>query len=216
MLENYIYITYKAKWCIARLKRSILPSTETKVGLLLYFYKKSGKSKLKFNTLNGEVSATIHADNDIEVSLPPVIESDWNQLVDWQQGAVHFDFIRAGVPHAVVKVPHLENREGLREFAGIIKKMPRFNEEGINVTYVSQVNDKQIKSVTFERGVEDFTRACGTGAISAAFSLSRGEDARPIQVQVPGGNLIVVWKNGRPHLRGPAKIIAEMRVIKES
>ncbi|MGZ3722990.1 MAG: diaminopimelate epimerase [Bdellovibrionales bacterium] len=182
----------------------------------LYFHKKSGKPKITFGTRVGEVNAVIHGTDDIEVTLPPVLESEWNQLVDWQKGAVHFDFIRAGVPHAVVKVPHLENRPGLREFALALKEQPRFLKEGVNVTFVHQVSEKQINSVTFERGVEDFTRACGTGAIAAAYSLVRGEDGRQIEVQVPGGKLFVIWKNGRPHLRGPAKIIAEMRVIREA
>ena len=182
----------------------------------LYFHNKSGKNKISFGTRVGEVNAVIHSPEDIEVGLPAVLESEWNQLVDWQKGAVHFDFIRAGVPHAVVKVPHLENRAGLREFAQAVKQLPRFLSEGVNVTFIHPTSEKQIESITLERGVEDFTRACGTGAIAAAFSVVRGEDARPIEVQVPGGKLIVIWKSGRPHLRGPAKIIAELRVIWEA
>jgi diaminopimelate epimerase len=129
---------------------------------------------------------------------------------------LHFDFIRAGVPHAVLQVPTLDSRAALVELAWAVKQQPRFVQEGVNVTFVHAVSQNKINSVTFERGVEDFTRACGTGAIAAAYSIGRGEEARAIEVQVPGGLLSVIWKNGRPHLRGPAKIVAEMRVIKEA
>jgi len=180
-----------------------------------YFQQTYGKSKINFRSRIGEVQAYVRSSADVEVTLPPVAEAEWNQPLEWEKSVVHFDFIRAGVPHAVVKVPALTNRQALKEFAQIVKQQSRFLKEGVNVTYVRTLDTMKIESVTFERGVEDLTRACGTGAVAAAYSLVRGEDNREVEVQVPGGTLFVVWKNGQPHLRGPAKIVAEMRVIRE-
>jgi diaminopimelate epimerase len=178
----------------------------------LYYMRTRNKSEIRFHSKIGEVQAIVRTEYNIEVNLPPVVESDWKQSF---QG-IDFDFIRAGVPHAVVKIPALTPKDDLRETALKLKMAPRFQPEGVNVTFVHAISSQQLECVTYERGVEGFTRACGTGAIAAAFSLTRGEDNRVIEVQVPGGQLFVVWKKGRPFLRGPAKIIAEMHVIKEA
>ena len=178
----------------------------------LYINKKYGKQNLRFATKAGEVTGVIHAPNDIEVSLPPVKEEQWNQ----SEASLSFDFIRPGVPHAVVRVTQTLDRANLRDIAARVKQLPRFTAEGVNVTFVHARTPVSADSVTFERGVEDFTRACGTGAIAAAHSLIRGEEGRTVEIQVPGGRLIVIWKNGRPHLRGPAKVVAEMKLFKEN
>lgn len=179
----------------------------------LYVAKKSGKNKLKFRSQVGEVEASIHAPDDIEVTLPPIAEAQWKQK---ETGAPVFDFVRAGVPHAVVLASANAGYPELKIEALKVKALERFKKDGVNVTFVYPLNPGRIGSVTFERGVEDFTRACGTGAVAAAFSVVRGEEGKPVEVQVPGGRLSVVWNGGRPHLRGPAKIVAEMRVIEEA
>lgn len=178
----------------------------------LYVNKKYGKSKLSFKTRVGVVTATVHSEKDIEVILPAVKEAEWNQSAQ----EVKFDFIRPGVPHAVVRVHQLKPIEELRATALKIKATPRFLKEGVNVTFVHPLSETSAESVTFERGVENFTLACGTGAIAAAFSLVRGEEGKTLEIQVPGGRLRVVWKNHQPHLRGPAKVVAEMRLFREA
>jgi len=48
---------------------------------------------------------------------------------------------------------------------------------------------------TFERGVEDFTLACGTGSVSTALTLAlKGlvKKGKPIGLHVPGGQLSVL------------------------
>ena len=182
----------------------------------LYFYKTHGKFDLKFRSKIGEVQALVRSADDIEVTLTKINECSWNQLMPWQGTQMHYDFVRAGVPHAVIKVPSLKERDSLKTLALHVKSQPHFQKEGVNVTFVRALTQSQVESVTFERGVEGFTRACGTGAVAAAYSLLQGEESREIEVQVPGGTLFVICKDGRPHLRGPAKIIAEMHVFKEN
>jgi diaminopimelate epimerase len=177
----------------------------------LYFsLKHSKKSELKFSTKVGAIVAKIKSANNIEVRLPKVAENQWNQILQWKGSAMNFDFVRAGVPHAVVRVPNLEDRGHLRDFALEVKRQPSFLKEGTNVTFVRLLSQDKIESITFERGVEDFTLSCGTGAVASAHSVLRGEEDQAVEVQVPGGRLTVVWKEGYPLLRGPARIVAEM------
>ena len=172
------------------------------------------KKKLKFRSRIGEIHAVVHSVKKIEVRLPAIKEEQWNQLVEWKGAKLNYDFVRAGVPHAVVRVPNLDERNHLREFALEIKRQPSFLKQGTNVTFVSLLSQNKVASVTFERGVEDFTLSCGTGAVASAHSVLRGEEDRPVQVQVPGGTLIVLWKNGQPVLIGPANIVARMQLCR--
>ena len=43
--------------------------------------------------------------------------------------------------------------------------------KGANVNYYTRVSDTEVNVLTFERGVEDFTLACGTGCGSVATVL---------------------------------------------
>jgi len=176
----------------------------------LYISQRTGKKDLTFETRTGPVNARVNSADDIEVDLAPIAQAEWNQ---WSQNAVNklsFDFIRAGVPHVIMRVPDISDREGMQALALEIKREPRFLKDGTNVTFVRPLSGSAIESITFERGVEGFTLACGTGAVAAAHSVLRGEENKAIEVRVPGGQLFVVWKNGRPRLKGPAKVIAEI------
>lgn len=176
----------------------------------LYYSLTTGKKELAFETRTGTVNAKVNSASEIEVDLAPIAEAEWNQ---WSENAVNklsFDFVRAGVPHVIMRVPDISDREGMQALALEIKREARFLKDGTNVTFVRPLNGSSIESVTFERGVEGFTLACGTGAVAAAHSVLRGEEGKAIEVRVPGGQLFVVWKNGRPRLKGPAKVIAEI------
>jgi len=180
----------------------------------LYASQALKKSKLKFRSVIGEVNAVVKNEKNIEVRLPRIAENQWNQLIEWKGSKLNYDFVRAGVPHAVVRVPNLDERAQLREFALEIKRQPSFIKEGTNVTFVRLLANHKVGSLTFERGVEDFTLSCGTGAVASAHSVLRGEEDQPVEVQVPGGTLSVVWKDGYPYLKGPARIIAEMHLCR--
>ena len=64
---------------------------------------------------------------------------------------------------------------------------------GANVTFWKSLGPGHLKAITYERGVEDLTMACGTGAGSTAVSLwKRGLlDDSFLQIDFPGGELQV-------------------------
>lgn len=173
----------------------------------LYWFTRTGKRELRFETRTGVVNARVLPDSRVEVDLAPIAESEWNQ---WSESGLAYHFVRAGVPHVIASVPDTGDHESLRALALELKREKRFAAAGTNVTFVRAVDGGRIDSVTFERGVEDFTLACGTGAVAAAYSVLRGEEGRALEVRVPGGQLFVIWKSGRPTLTGPARVIAKL------
>lgn len=100
-----------------------------------------------------------------------------------------------GLPHAVLigdeylTMPEAE----LRELGRAVRWCRHFP-KGANVNFCSHVSDAKNWYVkTYERGVEDFTLACGTGIGSTALSLCLKGLAAPekVDISAPGGRLSV-------------------------
>lgn len=119
-----------------------------------------------------------------------------------------------GLPHAVYYKDDWKDIP--REELGTLGKKLRYSEafpKGANVSFVKQVSDTFFEAVTYERGVEDFTFACGTGSGSIALSarILGKTQSDEIQVKMPGGLLEIrlscidgVWEL---LLTGPAETV---------
>jgi diaminopimelate epimerase len=121
-------------------------------------------------------------------------------------------FLDTGSPHVVKEVAHLEEINVVEEGQKI-----RYDEEnfpkGTNVNFIEFLDARHIKIRTYERGVEDETWSCGTGAVASAIITSilkpfSDKDYR-IHVQANGGDLVVHFaktKKGFENilLQGPA------------
>jgi diaminopimelate epimerase len=112
-------------------------------------------------------------------------------------------------PHAVFFVEELV---AAGELLGIPEVKPAsVFPEGVNVEFVVRTGDHQIQMRVHERGVGE-TLSCGTGACAAAVATAASEgigpDGRPWRVQVPGGELEVVWDTTQVYLAGPVEIVA--------
>ena len=99
-----------------------------------------------------------------------------------------------GLPHAAVPCPGLSGKkpEELRELGRSLRWSPAFP-KGANVNFYELTGPDRVTELTYERGVEDFTMACGTGTGATVLVLTlqgkvSGEDVR---VSVPGGELRV-------------------------
>ena len=99
-----------------------------------------------------------------------------------------------GVPHAVVEVPDLEHshREKLRDWARELRYDPAFP-KGANVNFFRVLEDGNVRILTYERGVEDYTLACGTGSgsVAAVLSLTGRLPGGKAELQNPGGTLLL-------------------------
>ncbi len=118
-------------------------------------------------------------------------------------------FINTGVPHYVVFVEQLENIP-VTQWGRELRHHAAFAPAGTNVNFVEMRAPDQLKLRTYERGVEEETLACGTGAVAAAWIAQRVRGARfPIHLQVPGGELEVDCEpeTNRPRLSGRVEMV---------
>lgn len=102
-------------------------------------------------------------------------------------------FLNTGSPHYVEFVGDLD-RLDVKNLGARIRHDARFAAGGgTNVNFVERVSDGHIRVRTFERGVEDETLACGTGATASALAsaLHSGSRLSGFRVDVPGGTLSV-------------------------
>lgn len=98
--------------------------------------------------------------------------------------------LNTGSPHLVSWISDLQNFDVYNN-GNKIRNSATYSREGINVNFAEQISEDEIAVRTYERGVEDETFSCGTGATAAALTFLKDKDAREVKVMVLGGNLKV-------------------------
>lgn len=127
-----------------------------------------------------------------------------------------------GIPHAIVLMPDWDERD--RDTLRALGRALRFAKEfprGSNVSFVKIVDSRHVKAITYERGVEDFTLACGTGCGSIAAALCLlGLSGDELSIFMPGGELTVsltaeVGSVRDIYLTGPTNIVCVGDILDE-
>ena len=174
----------------------------------------------ELHTRAGVVSLRV-AGTQVDVHMP-VPEAKPRPLQARVAGKpVRATLVNSGVPHVVVEVGSLL-KPRCRELAGQFRWHRQAGRRGANVTFVKRNGSGNLQVLTFERGVEDFTLACGTGVVAAAILESRRAGQQQIRVATDGGRLQVKLSYDRVGeklrqivLRGPAKLVAWAEIDKE-
>ena len=86
---------------------------------------------------------------------------------------------------------------------------PAFFPHGVNVEFVTPLEDGAVGMRVYERGVGE-TRSCGTGTVAAAAAALRhdGRSEGTVTVRVLGGEVQVAIEQGAAELRGPSVLLA--------
>ena len=124
-----------------------------------------------------------------------------------------------GLPHAAVPCPGLSGKtmDGLRDLGRALRSHPAFP-KGANVNFYDITAPDQIVELTYERGVEDFTYACGTGtgSVVLALTLLGQVSGKDVAVSVPGGTLRVTSADQKAiWLTGPTNVVCQGEVLDE-
>ena len=94
-----------------------------------------------------------------------------------------------GVPHAVAEYDGdlWADADAIWDHMRVLRYDPAFP-KGANVNFYQVIGENEVRVLTYERGVEDFTLACGTGTGSVASTLW-------LQGRLPG-NLLTAHNRG--------------------
>ena len=139
------------------------------------------KKTTTFYAIDGIHSAEINSD---KVSLKMINVHDI--LVSKE-----FIFTNTGSPHHIEMVENLDDISVIEKARTIIDSL--YSSEGCNINFVEQLDHQTFKVRTYERGVEDETLACGTGATAVAIAMYKigKSDSNHIKLDVLGGYLEV-------------------------
>lgn len=167
-----------------------------------------GRNVLTINASDGMHKAEVlfRKNHLFEISL---------DMIDCSLPAEALDgfFIDTGSPHHISYVQDLKSLD-VRSVGEEIRNSPAYSPEGANVNFVEE-HEAGLKVRTYERGVEDETLACGTGAVAVALTQSwrEGEEGDGMkEIIMPGGELRVRYSRfpkgfRKVRLQGPAEFV---------
>lgn len=131
-------------------------------------------------------------------------------------------FIDTGVPHCV----YLVDDPDTIDVVGIgrpTRQHTLFQPAGTNVNFIKVLDPHRIRIRTYERGVEDETLACGTGAIASALIAGlAGKVESPVTLIPQSGLELTVYFGSRGeaftdvYLQGDARAVYEGRILPEA
>ena len=151
---------------------------------------------------------------------PSGMELDLRVRIEGDEHPLHF--INTGVPHAVQFVEEA-SRVAVADRGRKIRFHPQFQPAGTNANFVQVIDRGHLKVRTYERGVEDETLACGTGAVaSALIAATRGLVDSPVAVETTGGEVLNIHfqRKGegfeRVFLEGDTQLVYEGELWEEA
>ena len=160
----------------------------------------------------------------IRLNDPTTVRLDYPVEVDGVRYACSYvELGDPGIPHAVVPYHDLKNADAneLRELGRKLRWHPAFP-KGANVNFYELTGEDTVYERTFERGVEDFTYACGTGtgSVVTVLTLQGKVSGKAVKVRMPGGELIIDAKRRGSRveqlfLTGPTNIVCKGQVTDE-
>lgn len=159
----------------------------------------------KFYASDGLHEAQIDKKEQVSLSMNNVQEVNFTSL-----GCE----VNTGSPHLIIPWAGLDNMDVVLQ-GRAIRYNDLYREQGINVNFVSYEGESgsTVRMRTYERGVEDETFACGTGAVAAALVAAEKGWPSPVNIETLGGTLVVSFQKNSDGsfnsiaLSGPAKFV---------
>ena len=142
-------------------------------------------SSVEFEAIDGLHAASLNEDEvTLKMSDVRTVENNGDSFE-----------INTGSPHYIVLSDDISSKHVI-SLGRNIRFSDKYKIDGINVNLLKEISANEIAIATYERGVEDETLSCGTGATACALlwdSLSNSS-LREVKVKVKGGKLKVEFK----------------------
>jgi diaminopimelate epimerase len=170
------------------------------------------KEKLSFETLAGIIDAEVLGDIvKLRLTDPKDLKTGYSIPIDGHTYEVNS--VNTGVPHVVFFADQLDQFE-VFGMGRAIRYHDAYRPAGTNANFVEVRDGHTIRVRTYERGVEDETLACGTGAVASALVSSwKGWVESPVEVLVKSGETLKIYFSRRGdrfekvYLQGGARVV---------
>lgn len=182
--------------------------------------------QMVFESLAGLVNAEVnekkkgHAIVKIEMPIPKNLELKIKIPVKGRTLLGHH--VNTGVPHTVLFMKNLDNLD-VAALGKMIRYHPLFQPAGTNVDFAMLKTPRQALMRSYERGVEEETLACGTGAVAVSLVASvLGLGRSPMTIRQGSGMPLRVThqRNGKAFsqvfLEGDAQLIVTGEIQEEA
>jgi len=178
--------------------------------------KKIAPANMKIETMAGILNANVRGEH-VKVKLTDPKDIQWNLCLMIHECPYKVNFANTGVPHVIHFVDDLEAVE-VKKLGLKMRYHEEFSPHGANVDFVkiTDKNKNEIAVRTYERGVEDETLACGTGAVASAIISAEAEKlVSPVTVETRSGEILKVYFEFQEgsfknvYLEGKARLVYE-------
>jgi diaminopimelate epimerase len=175
-------------------------------------------------TVAGLIRAEVIGDQ-VKLEMTPPTDTEQSRPLIFGGEERIIQFSNTGVPHAVYFVDS-NGQTPVKEWGREVRMHDHFQPAGTNVNFAQVTGPSTLTVRTYERGVEDETMACGTGAVAAALIGGLlGHVTSPVAVTSSGGEVLTIYfdiedreKNlvSGVFLEGPASFIYEGELNSEA
>jgi diaminopimelate epimerase len=198
------------------------------------FVRNIAPALMKFETIAGLIEARM-VGNNVKIRLTPPSDIVLGRPIEIDGQVREIHSINTGVPHIVYFVED-NSVTPVKKWGSFIRHHQLFEPAGTNVNFV-QMPGRELHVRTYERGVEDETLACGTGAVaSALIAALHGYVTSPVTVRTSGGDELIIHfsiqdLNAKPdsnearrheqrisevYLEGPASLVYDGELYEEA
>ena len=165
--------------------------------------------EMRIATVAGTLQAEYLGEGRVCVEMTPPEQRRGAIELKLAERAYECYFVNTGVPHAVIEVDALSDLDVVG-LGRQIRGHGEFAPAGCNVDFVAVREDGGLSIRTYERGVEDETLACGTGACaSIVAAVMTGRADRHVVMDLLGGSLTLDWSpdDGHVYQEGTAQFV---------
>ena len=150
---------------------------------------------LSFRTLAGIIRAEVSGSRvKLQMTEPRDLRLDLELELNGQNFNTHF--VNTGVPHTVFILdgPEILAQQEVVGQGRKVRYHSQFAPAGTNVNFIAVLGERALAIRTYERGVEDETLACGTGATAVALvGAAKGMVRPPVDVHTKSGETLTIY-----------------------
>ncbi len=225
MVEKFNKADFKMRYFNADGSEGEMCGNGARCAAMFAFLIGAAGDEMRFETISGTYEAKIR-DGNVLLKFLTLKKDNFllNKKHEFGGRVREYCYAHVGVPHVILfekGVNGWDDKE-LIALGREVRYCTDLFPDGANVNFVEVIDEHHIFIRTYERGVEDETYACGTGATATAIVAGLlGKVKQPVDLLSKGGPLTVHYRIEENaivnvYLEGDAKAVVEGFVLPDA